>query len=72
MLIKKLTASMKRANFREAERLAEGKSMVMVGSASVSSDITMAKIETNKPTHREQKNEHKIIRFLGCGLLVKP
>jgi hypothetical protein len=64
MLIMKLTAKMSRASLREVARYVDSKSIIMVGSASVSSDTATVNIETIKPTQRVQKKEHKMMTFL--------
>jgi hypothetical protein len=64
MLIIKLTAKMSRASLREVARYVDSKSIIMVGSASVSSDTATVNIEIIKPTQRVQKKEHKMMTFL--------
>ena len=64
MLIIKLTDTMSKASLRDNARYVDSKSIVMVGSASVSSDNATVNTETIKPTQRVQKNEHKIMTFL--------
>lgn len=63
-LMMKFAARISKANLRDVARYSEAKSTVMVGSASVSSDTATAKTEKTRPTHREHKNEHKIMTFL--------
>jgi hypothetical protein len=66
-LITKLVPTIIKASLRDVERYEESKSMVKVGTASVSSDTATVNTETTKPTQREQKNELRMITFLAVG-----
>jgi hypothetical protein len=69
MLIIKLTDRTSKASLRDNPRYGDSKSIVMVGSASVSSDNATVNTETIKPTQRVQKNEHKMMTFLPRKML---
>ena len=66
-LITKLVPTIIKASLRDVERYEESKSMVKVGTASVSSDTATVNTETTNPTQREQKNELRMITFLAAG-----
>jgi hypothetical protein len=66
-LITKLVPTIIKASLRDVERYDESKSMVKVGTASVSSDTATVNTETTKPTQREHKNELRMITFLAAG-----
>jgi hypothetical protein len=65
ILMMKLIARSSNASLREVTRYEDSKSIIIVGSASVSSDTATVNAETIKPTQRVHKNEHKMITFLG-------
>jgi hypothetical protein len=64
ILIIKLIARSSKASLRDVARYVDSKSIIMVGSASVSSDTATENTDTIKPTQRVHKNEHKMMTFL--------